>query len=477
MQSQPLSRRLITVEPVVFCVEAIQGILINLRTEYIEYRLAAQHNYTIPNVGSGNSSCWLNETNSTTSHIQEEIEADTAIWILYMKDTSVFLPIITATILAATSDFIGRRPIFFIGSLCHLLASCLFLLVSIFNLPIWVLICGEVILGLGGDSVLIDVVALAYIVDIYRNDTQQPFRLVVVSMITYIAFGISQIIIGQILQLTNSFIISFSCAVGLAILNLLYVCIPYFIPETISGTRVPKDLVKQIFVKYYKLFHKDHTSNKNPVALVVTFISDFFYYFVHEAIFVVITIYGIAAPFCWTPTETGIYAAMVNMVPALSSLVAAKILSICLNNFWMLHVSLIGAISELLITAWARTSVVLLYAAPAAGFIRTLAEGIYKAQLATLVNQDEQGVLFGVQALVASIGKVCSPILLNSTYAAFVKIGKPQWTFFMSAGLLGVPMFLNGILHIMTMRGRGTSRDAPLLEEEPETDDGHSVNS
>ena len=90
-----LSSRIITVEPMVFCLGAIQGVLINLRTQYVEYRLAKNYNYTIPNIGSSNSSCWLNETNSTENDIQKTIAAETAMWMLYLKDVSVFVPIFT----------------------------------------------------------------------------------------------------------------------------------------------------------------------------------------------------------------------------------------------------------------------------------------------------------------------------------------------------------------------------------------------
>ena len=95
MEQQKAPPRLITVEPLIFLIEAIQGILVNLRTEYIEYRLADSRNYSLPNIASGNSSCWLNDTNSTDNDIRREIEAETAIWVMYLKTTSVFLPIIT----------------------------------------------------------------------------------------------------------------------------------------------------------------------------------------------------------------------------------------------------------------------------------------------------------------------------------------------------------------------------------------------
>ena len=90
-----LSSRIITVEPMFFFLVAIQGVLINLRTQYVEYRLAKNYNYTIPNIGASNSSCWLNETNSTQNEIQETIAAETAMWMLYLKDVSLFVPIFT----------------------------------------------------------------------------------------------------------------------------------------------------------------------------------------------------------------------------------------------------------------------------------------------------------------------------------------------------------------------------------------------
>ena len=90
-----LSSRMITVEPMIFCLIAIQGVLINLRTQYVEYRLAKNYNYTIPNIGSSNSSCWLNEINSTENEIQETIAAETAIWMFYLNNVSEFLPIFT----------------------------------------------------------------------------------------------------------------------------------------------------------------------------------------------------------------------------------------------------------------------------------------------------------------------------------------------------------------------------------------------
>ena len=228
---------------------------------------------------------------------------------------------LSATILAAASDYIGRRPIFIIASTCHLITSCIFFLVCIFELPLWLLICAQAILGLGGDTAAPEAIAMAYAADIYPK-RRIAFRFVILTMVSYVGFGVSQLVMGQVLQITHNFVLSFSCAVILGVINLMYVCTPCFIPESIvhSG-KIPKDMVRKLYLSYIKLFQKDvndvKNRNKTPIVLAVTLLAFSFYKFIHEAIFDVITIYGIAAPFCWTPFETGVYAVMVNMFPAL----------------------------------------------------------------------------------------------------------------------------------------------------------------
>ena len=241
--------------------------------------------------------------------------------VLKFKYLSFICNNLSATILAAASDHIGRRPIFIIGSICHLITSCIFLLVCFYELPLWLLICAQAILGLGGDTAAPEAIAMAYIVDIYPK-RKIAFRFIILTMVSYVAFGVAQLSMGQVLQVTHNFVISFSCAVILGVTNLIYVCIPCFIPESIVNSgKIPKDMVRKLCLSYIRLFQKDvsdgKSQEKKPIVLAVTLLAFSFYYFVHESIFDVITIYGIAAPFCWTPFETGIYSVMVNIFPAL----------------------------------------------------------------------------------------------------------------------------------------------------------------
>ena len=201
-----------------------------------------------------------------------------------------------------------------------MITSCISLLVCIFELPLWLLIFAQIILGLGGDTAATEAIAMAYVVDIYPKRII-ALRFMILTVVSYVAFGVGQLVVGQVLQVTHNFALSFSCAVVLGVINLMYVCIPCFISESIvQSGKIPKDMVRKLYFSYIRLFQKDKNGRKNPekkpVVLAVTLLAFSFYKFVHEAIFDVITIYGIAAPFCWTPFETGVYAVMVNMFPA-----------------------------------------------------------------------------------------------------------------------------------------------------------------
>ena len=57
--------RLISVEPVVFLILAVQGVIVNLRTQYIEARLAGEYNYTLPQQGN----CSTNTSSKFDAHV------------------------------------------------------------------------------------------------------------------------------------------------------------------------------------------------------------------------------------------------------------------------------------------------------------------------------------------------------------------------------------------------------------------------
>ena len=246
----------------------------------------------------------------------KQVEAETALWVMYMKSTSVFIPIFSGTILIAASDFVGRKPILIINAIGHFLASAVFLLVAWLSLPLVFTIVAEFILGLSGDSVTSMHVAFAYIADTSTGQTR-VIKLVIVSFLIYAGFGLSQILVDIILQYTGNYIIAFSCAVVFAILNFIYVVIPGLLLETVIHRSTFKviETTKKLLKGFWELLKV--SADRRHIRMIILFALFMVNTIVIEAVFSVISIYGLGQPFCWSPTLYGIYNVIVNVYPAL----------------------------------------------------------------------------------------------------------------------------------------------------------------
>ncbi|XP_071788174.1 proton-coupled folate transporter-like isoform X1 [Asterias amurensis] len=441
------SSRWITVEPILILINFVQGALVTLRSQYIEHRLAKEKNYTIP---SGMNSC---------AHLEDPtdkwIEGQTALWVTLMKDTSVFPPIVVALVLGAASDFVGRRPMFIVNATGHFLASGLFLCIAIFELDLWLLIVGEVILGVAGDAVFAAIIAEAYVADIYTGNSR-AFRLVVVDGLIQFSFGVIQFAIGETLQNTgNNFVIVYAITVAVAFVNLLYTIIPGLVLETVKRRPFPNNVPKDILKNIVSLFDKAHAGRR--WRLVLLLINACLWTVIFEAAPGNVIIYGLSPPFCWMPDTVGAYGAISNALPAVVAILAMPLFGLCISVYWMVYIGFLSGIGYLLTTAFAPTTLWLAYIAPVIGMFLLLPLPIIKSKLSEQVDDSEQGAVFGCLAVVISLARFVSPLLLNGVLR--YEIDKthnshPVVTYFMASAILLLPMGINMILHIFQPKKR-----------------------
>ncbi|XP_038052984.1 proton-coupled folate transporter-like [Patiria miniata] len=434
--------RLVTVEPVAFLILAIQGGFVALRTLYIEHRLAVSYNYTLPS-NDANGPCGVNETKDPK---QAQIESETALWVAYMKGVSVALPMFTALAYGTASDFIGRKPVLILAASAHLTAAALFLCVAYFNLPLFCLVIGEAVLGICGDSIIVDSMVYAYVTDVYQG-RDRNFRIFVVNLMVYVGFGGSQLVVTWILQVTGSnYPIAYLTVVVAAVINFLYVTLPCVLRETVERRPFPRGVFRDLLTKIYRLFKNNSNGRRIRIVFLIAILV--LYELVYEAVYSVITIYGLGPPFCWDDTFVGVYSVIVNIVPAAASIVAMKLLGLCMSEYWMVYIGFLSGIGIMVTTALAKTQAILAYVAPAVGVLRILPAPLLRFLATQQVDTDEQGSLFGAIAVLSSVGKVLSPIVMNGIYSSTVKIGHPTVTFYVAAGILVIPLFINGFLHV-----------------------------
>ncbi|XP_022100472.1 proton-coupled folate transporter-like [Acanthaster planci] len=434
------SRRCLTVEPILIFIDCVQGALVTLRSQYIEHRLADEYNYTLP---TSQNSC------ASQDPTDKYIEDQTSTWVTWMKDMSVFPPIVVALVLGAASDFVGRRPMFIINATGHFLGSAVFLVIAIFKLPLPLLIVGEAMLGLAGDAVFTAIIAEAYVADIYVGKAR-TFRLVMLDGIIQLSYGIIQFAIGEILQSTGiDFILVYSITVGIALANLLYTVVPFFVLETVKRRPFPRGVIKELVMNIMSLFSSSHAGRRWRLVLLLA--SACLWTLVFGSAGGNITIYGLSPPFCWTPQIVGAYGAIINGLTAVVAIVAVPVFRLCMSSYWMVYIGFISGIGYMITTALAPTTLWLAFLAPVIGMFYLVPLPIVKTKISEQVDDKEQGAVFGCVAVVISLARFVSPILLNGILK--LELNKeynpqPTVTYYTGAGILILPIIINLVLHV-----------------------------
>ena len=218
--------RYIATEPINFLLLAIQGMLTTLRTLYIRETLASDYEYNLLPQQDGNCSLL-----DVSNPLEVQINSETALWVMWLTSISNFLPILTASVLVASSDFIGRKPILIFSATGHLIVSLIYLLVSVMRLPLAVTFLAAITLGVCGDTSAATTVCTAYIADSTSGNTRTQ-RLVLQSLAVYAGWGCGQAVGGVLLQYLGNFPVCFAVPIALSVINLAYTVCPGVLLET-----------------------------------------------------------------------------------------------------------------------------------------------------------------------------------------------------------------------------------------------------
>ncbi|XP_071498116.1 lysosomal proton-coupled steroid conjugate and bile acid symporter SLC46A3-like [Diadema antillarum] len=377
--------RFIATEPINFLIMAIQGALTTLRTIYVKERLTQNYNYSI-NYNLNGSYCY---DGNISDPLERRIQSETSFWSMWLAALPTFPPILTAPFLIAASSFIGRKPILIIGAVCHLIASGIFFLVALFDLPLYLTLLAAIVLGLCGDVDTVGAVSAAYITD-SSEGTSRTQRMIVLSLMSEVGWGFGQTLGGLILGYSNNFTFSFAFPAIMAAVNLVYTSFPRLVLETVptcesfsAGTILKKSF--HSLAGFYTRFEK---SKRTQVIILIVILC--LHRFVSEGIFDVVVIYGLGKPFCWTATFVGFFNASVALIPAAVATIVTKPLLKCFSENWLIHFGFISFIAQLITCALAVNTIQLAFIASALGLLRILPEPLCKNPISRLQSPEER---------------------------------------------------------------------------------------
>ncbi|XP_030849838.1 proton-coupled folate transporter-like [Strongylocentrotus purpuratus] len=293
--------RHLTVEVPLLLVALSLSILGTLRSEYLRERVATDVYHV--NVSMNDS----NSCGGNTSSVEDDIQATTSTWLLYLGAIQAIPGLFMAIILGSVSDRLGRKPAL---ALCvtGLLINTVFNIVVIyFHFPIPAFIPGDLIGGLCGGLALLLSTSAAYVCDV-TSAKMRTFRIVVVETVLFVGYGIGQIALGFTLQYSadptlNKYLLPLWISLGCAVASLVYILLPWLLIETVDRRQVvgKGSQISKVLVGIYQLI-KENTNQRRRKVLGYAVIM-MFGVFVVQSSAQVFVVYSLGEPFCLGPLD------------------------------------------------------------------------------------------------------------------------------------------------------------------------------
>ncbi|XP_071956307.1 lysosomal proton-coupled steroid conjugate and bile acid symporter SLC46A3-like [Antedon mediterranea] len=442
----PSSGRLLTVEPAISCYFLAQGFIIGLQSEYIQAWVARIHNYTLPN-NADNGTCLTNKS-SEEYILQQEIQAESSRWLMYFTVSNMLPSLFMTVIIGALSDSVGsRRFAILLPSFGQLQTLCVWIATVFFDLPLEYLIGAMFLQGLTGGSALFIASCFTYISDVTSHKSR-TMRIVIGECVLVSSSGIAQIFAGYVLDKYNYFI-AFAVAAAISICAIVYMSLPCLPPETVGRVvdNSPSSFKSRLVASLRGI--KNITVNKSSEYRITFYLMNFimfmvFTFSIAATVVSLLTIHFLDEPFCFSYLLSGYYTTTLLFTPGIGLLLSALILKQFMDDYCLLHLSVISSMAFLIASALAQTAT-LAFVGAGVGIFKSIFAPACRSYVSKMSSAEEQGAVYGCLGFTESLGMFLCPLILNNIYSATVD-SMPTFVFWLCAGSCSLPLLAIGYL-------------------------------
>lgn len=449
-----------------------------LTQQFVYRRLWKDITNTTYNEYDNATRCGNNSRTNDTSYL-EEVQKQASLLSLYTELFTAIPSFIVTIILVAYSDRGGRKIAIIMPVIGTLLYISGLLMISFFELNIYLTIgcslisslCGGVGTFLGG--------CFAYVADISENDRQKTLRLAGVDMILGVLGGAAALATGHYLKAAGFNWPFITSALGLIML-LLYVF--FILEETVK--KVPPDAssldsrpqglaIKQMFYGIYHLFAGGDCRFKT--TLIILLVAFIIFVFADMGALSLITLFELNKPLCWTEIMIGYGSALGTMV-FLTSFFGVMVFSyLKVPQTLIVLMGFLSFVLGMVMVSFAKTTK-MMFLARVPMLLCAMPFPVLRSMMSKIVSKAEQGALFACISCMESITSTVSFAVFNSIYAATVA-WYSGFVFLLSAGLCTIPSILIGVLIVMRVdfssQDKKPSEDHQgLIQDENENREG-----
>ncbi len=304
---------------------------------------------------SNESVCYMNHSSPVYQN-EEKAQAASSYFILISTIVMCVPGIFVTLFLGSYSDKAGRRyaivpPL--LGSMCRTLSL---VLVMLLDLPVWYLLIGSVLEGVGGFFPTLLSGCFSYVADVTHPD-ERRLRITILELIMMLSAMVGPLGFGNFLQQLG-YLRSFLIVLGGQTLNLLYAI--FLVPETITRDRsarfVSVEPLKGIVTVFKRRTAVWGRSRKLTILLIAFTLSSIATFNMGLD-----TLFQKNHPLCWTAKTIGLYSAVTLGVATGGGLILAWLFKFCVSDSIVALIAGLMAVARELYVALVRNTIMMFF--------------------------------------------------------------------------------------------------------------------
>ena len=340
-------KRTVVVEPLMVMGIMVIICLRYISTLYVYDRVAqditSQYGWNNTDNLDNGSQCDVNHS-SEVYIVREKVQQKTAAFKAYMN--MAYIPAFFVVLfLGSYSDKTGRKYAIMAPCLSTLLKTVCYVLVILFKLPIWVLLVGAFIDGMGGTEYMLYVGTYSYLCDITTKENRAK-RLVILEVGFMSAAVTCSLAAGFILKHSHYLYLT----LGVLVMSIVMVVYGiFFIPETLTKDRDARFFACTTLAASAKIFTKDNGEGRRwrLQCALVAFSARVMCH--HSYTGGILNLFTMNVPLCWQAEMVTYNDVVTRGLALILTPLSAKVFAICLS---VRSITLAGGLSEVMLFAY-----------------------------------------------------------------------------------------------------------------------------
>ncbi|XP_052770103.1 solute carrier family 46 member 3-like [Mya arenaria] len=450
-KSSPLqprvTRRHCLVWPVAFLFISAYSMSFFTFSQYVYIKLQNE-NFPGIKVNTTTSYCDVNES-STNFKIQQDVQQKAAKWGIYLYLAGGLTSIIANFVLGTCTDRLGRKFLFVVPFFGTMIRTAYAIVGIKYDFPLWLYVPGYFIEGCTGQMFTIIQISYIYVSDITTPGKQRSLGIVIVELALGLAGTFPPLVCGYILKVTDSFLLPFYISLGiLGFALLLVIALPETYPKEVRSQRTYSSRLENL-KDSYDLFVSKENSGKRWMYIITLAVFSLTTYDVFGRV-AVEGLYLLNYPFCWGPSQLGVFTALRTGCQQIVGMAMIKVLHLCFNDELIAVIGCLSYGASFVLQAFA-TNDLMMYLVAVIGVCGLLTIPMIRSIMSQMTSPHKQGAVYGAIGAAETFVNLLGAVTSQSVYIATIKVMR-GFTFLVFAAFNVISLLLM-IVFVIGSRG------------------------